>query len=411
MNQLEVIHKQVRRPYAAGLAALAIWGLAATALVLAWRGPAQAPRAQAGAGYDYVQMTPLSSNPIGGGMAGVWSKTTTGRVQFTDASGGVLEAGEARKLYSSAGAPASPSAADIWYDSTAQAIGYRDSSGSRTLPQATNICTLSGNQAITGAKTVQADWSVTDNSYDLGDATHRWQQLGVIEVLSGTSSMKHTANVADGASAVGHILDNTGALTNATSRIASFKNAGVEKAAVRYDGALLTPSVGTSYSAQHVLPTGTGDLVSTDATQTLTNKTLTSPTINSATFGANTLVLDRIHGAIAGALGAATVYLGGIGVAAGSTEYPLSIVRRAGTVRTLYCYLATAPGGSDTAVFTVRKNASDQALTCTISASAQTCNDTSNTFTVVAGDRLSVKAVSSATTAAGAACTFEEGNT
>jgi hypothetical protein len=44
-------------------------------------------------------------------------------------------------------------------------------------------------------------------------------------------------------------------------------------------------------------------------------------------------------------------------------------------------------------------------------ASAQTCNDTSNTFTVVAGDRLSVKAVSSATTAAGAACTFEEGNT
>lgn len=414
MTQLEVVHKRERRPYGAILVGLSIWCMALVSLLAVWRSPAQQPRAQAGIGYDYMQMTPLSSNPIGGGMAGVWSRTTTGRVQFTDASGAVLEAGEARKLYSSAGSPGSPSAGDVWYDSTAQALGYRDGSGSRTLPQATAICTTNTSQAITGAKTWAADQSVTDNSYDLGDSTHRWQQLGVIELLSGTSTQKHTAAVADGASAVAHAFDNTGALSNATSRIASFKNNNVEKAAVRYDGALLTPSLGTDFSSQHALPSGTGAIISSDATQTLTNKTLTSPVLNTPSFSANVLVYDRIHGAIAGGLGAATVYLGSVGVSVSSTEYPLSIVRRSGTVRTLYCYLATAPGGSDTVVFTVRKNGSDTALggaACTITGAGQTCNDTSNTFTVVAGDRLSVKAVSSATTAAGAACTFEEGNT
>lgn len=412
MTQLEVVHKRERRPYGAILVGLSIWCMALVSLLAVWRSPAQQPRAQAGIGYDYMQMTPLSSNPIGGGMAGVWSRTTTGRVQFTDASGAVLEAGEARKLYSSAGSPGSPSAGDVWYDSTAQAIGYRDGSGSRTMPQATAICTTNTSQSLSGAKTITADWSTTDNTYDLGDATHRWQQLGVIELLSGSSTQKHTAAVADGASAVAHAFDNTGALSNATSRIASFKNNGVEKAAVRYDGALLTPSLGTSFGAQHALPSGTGDVVSTDASQSLSGKTLVSPVISTGwTLAANLVVYDRIHGAIAGALGAATVYLGGIGVSAGSTEYPLSIVRRPGTVRTLYCYLGTAPGGADTAAFTVRKNGSDQALTCTISAAGTTCNDTSNTFTVVAGDRLSVKAVSSAGTAAGAACTFEEGNT
>lgn len=410
MTQMTPDMRPRPRPRVAFLSGLAIWGLVAVSLSLVWRSPAPAPRVQAGAGYDYVQMVPLASNPIGGGTAGVWSKTTTGRVQFTDSAGAVLEAGEARKLYSSAGAPASPAAGDLWYDTTAQAIGYRDGSGSRTMPQATAICTTNTSQSISGAKTWTADQSVTDNSYDQGDATHRWQQLGVIELLSGAASMKHTANVADGASAVAHIDDNTGALSNATARIRSFRNGGVEKAAVRYDGALLTPSAGTSFSALHAFPTGTGDLVSTDATQTLSGKTLTSPVLNTPSFSANVQVLDRIHGAVAGGLGAATVYLGGIGVAASSTEYPLSIVRRAGTVRTLYCYLATAPGGSDTVAFTVRKNASDQAVTCTITGAAQTCNDTSNTFTVVAADRLSIKAVSSAGTAAGAACTVDEGN-
>jgi len=154
-------------------------------------------------------------------------------------------------------------------------------------------------------------------------------------------------------------------------------------------------------------PTNDALLVHLAGTESITGaKTFTTTPV----LPAGALVYARIHGAIAGGLGAATVYLGGIGVAASSTEYPLSLTTKAGTVRNLYCYLGTAPGGADTVVFTVRKGGVDQTTTCTITGAATTCNNTANTFSVVVGDRVSIKAVSSAGTAAGAACSVEQGN-
>lgn len=114
-----------------------------------------------------------------------------------------------------------------------------------------------------------------------------------------------------------------------------------------------------------------------------------------------------VTGGGTGALGAATKYLVAPGAAATSTEYQLALFGRAGTARNLYCKLGTAPGGSDTVTVTVRKNGSDQAVTCVISAAATTCNDTSHTFGVVAADRMSIKAVSTATTAADLTCGIE----
>ena len=128
-------------------------------------------------------------------------------------------------------------------------------------------------------------------------------------------------------------------------------------------------------------------------------------------ISAGGLVYSSVTGAGKGALGAATVYLVGPGVVAiGTTEAVLLVGTRAGTARNLYCDLGTAPGGADTVVFTARLNAADQATTCTISAANTTCNDTSNTFAVVAGNRLSIKAVSSAGLASDAACSFEVTN-
>jgi hypothetical protein len=122
-------------------------------------------------------------------------------------------------------------------------------------------------------------------------------------------------------------------------------------------------------------------------------------------------VYASITGAGKGVLGVATLYLVGPGVvASGTTEAYLLIAPRAGTARNLYCDLGTAPGGADTVVFTARLNAADQATTCTISAANTTCNDTSHTFAVVAGNRLSIKAVSSAGLASDAACSFEVTN-
>ncbi len=127
-------------------------------------------------------------------------------------------------------------------------------------------------------------------------------------------------------------------------------------------------------------------------------------------IAASGLVYQRISAGAWGALGAATNYATHPGNAISAGEVVLSVVPRAGTAKKLYCYVATAPGGADTVLITVRKNAADQALTCTITGAATTCNDTSNTFAVAVADRLSMSIASSAGTAASLSCAFEVTN-
>lgn len=122
------------------------------------------------------------------------------------------------------------------------------------------------------------------------------------------------------------------------------------------------------------------------------------------------LVYQTVTGGVWGVLGAATNYATHPGNAVSAGEVELAIVPRAGTAQKLYCHIATAPGGADTVVITARKNAADQALTCTITGAATACNDTTNTFAVSAADRLSMKLASSAGTAATISCTFEVTN-
>lgn len=124
-------------------------------------------------------------------------------------------------------------------------------------------------------------------------------------------------------------------------------------------------------------------------------------------ISAGGLVYLSVTGGAWGALGAATNYATHPGNAVSAGEVELAIVPRAGTAQKMYCHIATAPGGADTVVITARKNAADQALTCTITGAATDCNDTTNTFAVVAADRLSMKLASSAGTAATISCTFE----
>lgn len=121
---------------------------------------------------------------------------------------------------------------------------------------------------------------------------------------------------------------------------------------------------------------------------------------------------SSVTGADKGVLGAATThYLVAPGQAAtGTVEAVLSVAPRAGYGRNLRCFLGVAPGGADTVVVTVRKNSADSALTCTISAAATTCSDTTNTFAVSAGNRLSISSVSSAGTASDLTCSFEVTN-
>lgn len=63
-----------------------------------------------------------------------------------------------------------------------------------------------------------------------------------------------------------------------------------------------------------------------------------------------------------------------------------SIIAVPGTVKNLYVTLGAAPGAGTSRTITVQKGGISQTLACTVSDANTTCSDTSNSFSVVAGD-------------------------
>lgn len=63
----------------------------------------------------------------------------------------------------------------------------------------------------------------------------------VVSDVSGAATVK--GNVADGASAVAVISDNAVALANSAAKIHSFRSNGVEKASIRSDGLIFSPNI------------------------------------------------------------------------------------------------------------------------------------------------------------------------
>lgn len=114
-----------------------------------------------------------------------------------------------------------------------------------------------------------------------------------------------------------------------------------------------------------------------------------------------------------GAIGAATRFPTTAGGPGSALEVAVGLVTRTGILRNLYASLVTAPGGTDTVAFTVRKSSDNGAtwssttLTCTITGTAKGASDTTHAPAVTAGDLLSVQMVSSAGTAATPAIAFE----
>lgn len=74
------------------------------------------------------------------------------------------------------------------------------------------------------------------------------------------------------------------------------------------------------------------------------------------------------------------------------TQVPTS-----GTFKNLRIHLPSSPGSGKSFTFTVRKNGSDTSVTCAVSDANTTCSDTSNSFTVAAGDNVNIKSVPSGT--------------
>lgn len=107
------------------------------------------------------------------------------------------------------------------------------------------------------------------------------------------------------------------------------------------------------------------------------------------------------------AFGASTIYLGAIGTASFlGTQIALGIASKTGTATYLTVSIRTAPGGSDTVIWTVQKSSdmgatwSDTTLTCTMTGAVNTCQGV-QTPAITLYDWLALKGVSSAGVAAG----------
>lgn len=70
------------------------------------------------------------------------------------------------------------------------------------------------------------------------------------------------------------------------------------------------------------------------------------------------------------------------------------------TLSNFYVQMTAAPGAGNTAVFTVRDNAAGTALTCTVSGSATSCNDTTHTVNISQGDLMDIQVAPTGTVVA-----------
>lgn len=145
--------------------------------------------------------------------------------------------------------------------------------------------------------------------------------------------------------------------------------------------------IGTTYArADHVHDIATGAVGTTE----LAASGVTLAKIASAAQASLACVLNFGQGA---ANAATTTFLApGSGAGSTTVEYQIP-VPHAGTIRNMYIKAQTAPGSGKTDVFTVRKNGVNTTLTASVVTTATTANDTTHSFTVAAGDLVSVQNV------------------
>lgn len=306
---------------------------------------------------DTLVLNPLGSAPTcPTGLACMYARSSDSQVYDVDAAGLVLKTHAAKSFRTSANCAglASPANGDTCYDTGSNVFRYYSAGWTSAPVNDSLLVHKAGTETVTGSKTFTA--SVT---------------------LSGGATL--------GANIAGGTYKGTGFTCGTAS------------------GQLLTADRQVLTSA----PLGGGGALTGDLTLTLSVSSPLGVAGGSLVVSAGGLVYGNYSGGGTGALGAATVYLTAPGQAASATERYLGKTTRAGNLGHLYCDLGTAPGGSDTVVFTARIAGSDSTLTCTITGAGTTCSDTSHTPAATAGQRISVSAVSSAGTAADATCSFE----
>lgn len=116
-----------------------------------------------------------------------------------------------------------------------------------------------------------------------------------------------------------------------------------------------------------------------------------------AAWGSTRQILALNSGA-ATVTSSTTIFLVVTGAASESTALALAPI--GGTFKNLYIFTNNAPGAAHTYTITLRVNGSDTSITCTITDPATTCNDTTHSAAITAGQSYSIKAVGSASASA-----------
>lgn len=363
--------------------------------------------ASPGVGTERVSLYTTASQSCGGTPC-IWADSAIGKIKFRTAAGVDFLQGQADRITVAASDPMTPVFGQCYANSVTQKVRcYQNAAWvnwgdggtaavvsftvvQTALAAATSAVSFNSQKLTNVANPTSAQDAATKNYVDTLDAlvVHKAGTETVSGAKTFSSSVTLTGGATLGANLAGGGFKGTGFAQGTSS------------------GELL-------HAGRQVLTTAPltgGGALTGDLTLGLALSSSLTVAGGSLTIATGYSVHARVNGGGTGALGAATVYLTSPGQAASATERPLSLATRAGNLRNLYCDLGTAPGGADTVIVTARIAGADSALTCTISAAATSCSDTSNTPAVTAGQRTSIKAVSSAGTAADITCSLEQTN-
>lgn len=141
-----------------------------------------------------------------------------------------------------------------------------------------------------------------------------------------------------------------------------------------------------------------GSVVSSDLniTPTTCSNQLISA-ISASGVGTCTTVSSQLSLGTSNTMAQASTWFVGIGGNNAAEGFVLVPMAQAGTIDKMYCQTQAAPAAGQTFTQTIRKAAADTALTCQMTSAGTTCNDTTHSFSVVAGDIIDIKVVTSAT--------------
>ena len=264
-----------------------------------------------------------------------------------------------------------------------------------------DVLTLAANGMWVPGTPIATAIPTVDNASDLGDATHRWRRiyLGTSAIFQGAAfkvTLACTPAVADKTVTV---PAETGTL-DLLEIAQSFSGVKTFEASPLFtDNAVdlgdLTHRVRTLYAGTSIVIKGAA--FKTTLTQTASaDRAIAFPDAAGTVGLTNQLAPGAVRFGNS-TTAAATSYLapGHLEAASDATER-VWVAPSAGTMRALYAHTSAAHGvGGETCTLTVRKNGADQAITVAFAAADTDVSDAAHTFAFAAGDRISVKNVTS----------------